>query len=558
MRFFRPLLIMCVLFGLSLTIVHAQAPDADGDGIPDSQDFCWLVPGVAEYHGCNADNFPDFDHDGVGDPVDTCVDQPGPASNSGCPIGVTPDADLDGVPDSQDACPREAGPADNQGCPPDSDKDGIPDVNDACPQQAGTGDNLGCPQGVTPPDSDGDGVPDLMDACPQQAGSSDLGGCPDSDGDGVPDNYDACPNQPGESDLFGCAPVTSTTLPGSLAALTSADAASAAKVAQLTVGLPRFGLGGSVLAVRASDNLLTYDLSVGQLAPLTTTNTGWSGYPVAVSSDGAYLATLEFPKDFSTPPFAQIRRGADGSPLYQIASQPGADGSALGISAFAFNPVLPLLAIGETSSGGLGNSTVPTSLLLWDVANNRQAGQLSMPSDVTNLAFSGDGHKLAADTVDNGSMAVYLWDVGAQTKITSFTTTPILHFIGTPLALNGDGSQIAVGYPDGSFSLWHIDGANATQQYSVQLFNQAASEVISAVAFSPDGSLVAVAGGVPFSGGLTGKEQFPIFLLDTASGKTLARLDGQGSLIHDLAFDRDGHLLISAGDSSVKFWGVGG
>src|SRR5664279_2816498 len=103
MRSLRTLLILGLL---SLLIVHVvaaqqatpQQPDADGDGIPDSQDFCWQVAGIAQYHGCNADNFPDFDHDGVGDPVDSCVDQPGSADNSGCPVGVTPDVDLDGVP----------------------------------------------------------------------------------------------------------------------------------------------------------------------------------------------------------------------------------------------------------------------------------------------------------------------------------------------------------------------------------------------------------------------------------------------------------------------------
>ena len=37
---------------------------------------------------------------------------------------------------------------------------------------------------------------------------------------------------------------------------------------------------------------------------------------------------------------------------------------------------------------------------------------------------------------------------------------------------------------------------------------------------------------------------------------TFARLEGHGSLIRDLAFSHDGRFLISAGDSSVKFWGL--
>ena len=183
-------------------------------------------------------------------------------------------------------------------------------------------------------------------------------------------------------------------------------------------------------------------------------------------------------------------------------------------------------------------------------------GQLPHPNIVLNLAFSGDGTKLAADSSEGDSMVIYLWDVGTQTRIASFKTTPIFHFLGTPLALNSDGSRVAVGNPDGSFSLWQINGDSGTQQYNVQLFDKAASEVVSAVAISPDGSVIAVAGGVPFSGGLTGLEKFPIFLLDAATGATIAKLDGHGSLIRDLSFSHDGRFLISAGDSSVRFWGV--
>ena len=551
MRLLRFALLLCLLLWSS--VAFAQTPDADGDGVPDSQDYCWLIPGTAEYHGCTADTFPDFDHDGVGDPDDTCIDQPGSADNSGCPPGVIPDLDLDGVPDSADACPRQAGT--ENGCPPDADADGIPDGSDACPQGAGSGANLGCPDGVTPPDSDGDSIPDLLDACPQGAGSPDLGGCPDRDGDGVPDSYDTCPDQPGQSDLFGCAPVTTLTLPAAASAITTANAGAVHEVGRLVVGIPRLGIaaGSNTLALRSSDDLLTYDLSAGTLTPAITVNTGWSGYPVAVSSDARYLATLEFPQDFSTPPFVQVRDGATGAPLYRIELQPTSTGLALGISTFAFDPVLPLLAIGETSGGGFTEGSA-TPLILWDVANNRSAGTLTSPDIVTNLAFSGDGSKLAADSADGDSMVVTLWDVGTQAPLSRFTTTSILHFMGTPLALNRDGSQIAVGYPDGSFSLWEINGASAAQRYSVPVFDATKEEVVSAVSLSPDGSVVAVAGGVPFSGGLTGNERFPIYLLDAASGATLARLDGHDSLIRDMAFSADGSTLISAGDSSIKFW----
>ncbi len=556
----RPLRVVMLLMAFLLVAsgALAQAPDADGDGIPDSDDFCWLEAGSAEFSGCTADSFPDYDGDGVGDPVDTCVDQAGLPDNSGCPAGVTPDLDLDGVPDSQDSCPREPGDAALQGCPPDTDGDGIPDHSDACIDQAGDGSNLGCPQGVTPPDRDGDSLADLLDSCPDQAGALDFGGCPDTDGDGVPDSFDACPDQLGQSELFGCAPQTTASLPRGTEAISVANAAGVVERGRLVVGTPRLSISTNRLALRASDALLVYDLTSAELSPLYTANTNWSGYPVAISGDDRFIATLEFPADFSTPPYAQIRDGATGAPLFQIATPADPAGNTFGIASFAFNPALPLLALAQTSGGGFTDGA-GTAVLLWDAANNTSVGQLALPNIAINLAFSGDGTRLAADSADESGMIVTLWDVGTQTPITRFPTLPVRHFIGTPLAVNGDGTRIAVGYPDGSINLWLIvpQQERAGQAYHIPLFNAEAEEVVSAVAFSPDDSVIAVAGGVPFSGGLTGNEQFPIFLLDAGTGAMLARLEGHDSLIRDLAFSRDGRFLISAGDSSVKFWGVG-
>lgn len=70
------------------------------------------------------------------------------------PAPVIHDSDHDGVPDDQDACPGVAGiaqpePSQN-GCPPDTDGDGINDLGDACPTQPGPATDdpatTGCPQ----------------------------------------------------------------------------------------------------------------------------------------------------------------------------------------------------------------------------------------------------------------------------------------------------------------------------------------------------------------------------------------------------------------------------
>jgi OOP family OmpA-OmpF porin len=133
-----------------------------------------------------------------------------------------PDKDADGIPDKDDACPDVPGVATadpkTNGCPPapaDRDGDGVPDDKDACPDQAGVKSDdpklNGCPP--PPPDQDGDGIPDAQDACPAVPGvktnDPKTNGCPsDRDGDGIPDDKDKCPDQPetknGYQDEDGC------------------------------------------------------------------------------------------------------------------------------------------------------------------------------------------------------------------------------------------------------------------------------------------------------------------------------------------------------------------
>ena len=138
--------------------------DTDKDGIPDNEDACPEVFGVAAFNGC-----PDSDNDGVADSEDECPNVAGSKELKGCP-----DTDGDGVADKDDACPTEKGTKANKGCP-DTDGDGVVDKDDACPTVAGAKENKGCPW----PDADGDGVADKDDKCPNEAGTASNNGCPE-------------------------------------------------------------------------------------------------------------------------------------------------------------------------------------------------------------------------------------------------------------------------------------------------------------------------------------------------------------------------------------------
>ena len=554
----RKLWIVLLMMALTLSAplsLSAQSPDSDGDGVPDNADLCYQVPGTAEFYGCTAETLPDLDGDLVPDALDTCIAETGLADNFGCPAGTTPDLDRDGVADSVDQCRYEFAQTPD-GCPPDADGDLVPDFADGCPDAPGLQENAGCAINSSPIDSDGDTLPDIYDSCPDQAGAADLGGCLDGDGDSTPDLLDQCPDQAGEVALFGCSPMLTTTLPATLAPITPTNAAQIAEVARLMVGLPRMAVASDgTLAVRASDDLLIYDLNTPMLAPRATVNTGWSGYAVAAGI-GA-IATYELPADFAQLPYVQVRTSATGEAVARIDATAAPGGEALAISEMRFHPTLPLLALAQTPISGV-SASIPAPILLWDVAANQALGSLTTPDGATHLAFSGDGVRLAGDYAENGLIQVGVWDVGTQTQIATVNTEIALHFMGTPMALNGDGTLLAVGDPNGVVSVWLLTPDGAQRLAALPLFDRAADELVTAITFSPDGALIAVAGGVPFSGGLTGEEIFPIRLIDVNGAAVIGTVGVHETLVRDLQFSADGRLLISVGDSSVRFWGVGG
>ncbi len=166
------------------THASAGAPalnDSDGDGVPDSRDFCQNTPAgvVVDQDGCPVDS----DQDGVPDYLDQCPDTPAGliTDKNGCTL----DTDQDGVPDSRDFCAdTPLGVAvDEKGCPlptaqdGDQDGDGVFDKDDQCPDTPAGAvvDKTGCPL-----DSDVDGVFDGIDRCPgTSAGVAvDKTGCP--------------------------------------------------------------------------------------------------------------------------------------------------------------------------------------------------------------------------------------------------------------------------------------------------------------------------------------------------------------------------------------------
>ena len=133
------LLLTSTIGMLPSSVYAAEGIDNDGDGVPNSIDFC---PNLLEDYdpqygnnidGCPADFVPwyDADYDGIQDHIDNCPtvkerynkfqDEDGCPDSSPETGKVIADADYDGYPDYMDSCPNQPetfnGIDDKDGCP---------------------------------------------------------------------------------------------------------------------------------------------------------------------------------------------------------------------------------------------------------------------------------------------------------------------------------------------------------------------------------------------------------------------------------------------------------
>lgn len=160
---------------------------------------------------------------------------------------------------------------------------------------------------------------------------------------------------------------------------------------------------------------------------------------------------------------------------------------------------------------------------------------------VFRLAFSPDGKRLITRCLDLDA-SVHVWDVVTGER----TNEPRLTIL--PIAFSRDGLMVAYADKKGTVSLWTRKAGQETFDGAEGRTLAGHKEGVSALAFSPDGKLLATGA---TEGGL-------VILWDAATGEMVRTLGKQGSQteVHTLAFFPDGTKLLSGYFRDATVWNV--
>jgi WD40 repeat protein/serine/threonine protein kinase len=205
-----------------------------------------------------------------------------------------------------------------------------------------------------------------------------------------------------------------------------------------------------------------------------------------------------------------------------------------------FSPAESLLAF-ASSKLDVAGKVVQTSLHLWDATKRQMIAQFPLDDACTGLAFSNDGRTLVTST-EGGRIT--LWHMPEGTKLASYLVTDqYIIYTGTGFATTSNLNLAASAYgEEGSQRVRVIDLRNGKQLWHTAF----PKTFITALAFSPDGKILATAAGF---------NESDIHLWDTATGQEIGSLKGHHSWVSSLVFWPDGKKLASASaDQTVRIW----
>jgi WD40 repeat protein len=202
----------------------------------------------------------------------------------------------------------------------------------------------------------------------------------------------------------------------------------------------------------------------------------------------------------------------------------------------AFSPRTPLLAY-STVAGPSANRQA--SIRLRDMTADRGMGELPLAAECVGLAFSADGQILVTSTASPDNQ-ITVWRVSDRTRLAHYPAPQDAVDEAISFAITRDASVAAYGSP----TIHLLDLATGQERWHAD----AAKDHVMALAFSPDGKILASSAGY---------HESSIRLWDVASGKEIARLRAHGDWVGTLIFWPDGKALASSSaDGTIRVWNL--
>jgi WD40 repeat protein len=262
---------------------------------------------------------------------------------------------------------------------------------------------------------------------------------------------------------------------------------------------------------------------------------------VALSGNGTILAASEV--DNGRPVVALYRTAKPGSaPVATIRNL--SDGAV----ALALSSTGNLLAVSDNSDYEPADVR-PSAVRLYDIQDlSRPRLVASLPGNTFQVMFSPDDHMLVAFTAN----MLLAWDISDPSRPAALPgqqLSPASDFSAG--AFSPDGTLLAAEDGEGVLWLWHVAHDRLTGQSILQ--NQESGASSGAVAFSPDGRTLAVAGQ------LDGNISDPAINLWDVANPGGPRLEAQWAqpnrdAVDALGFSPAGQVLVAEGQYDINLW----
>jgi WD40 repeat protein len=243
-----------------------------------------------------------------------------------------------------------------------------------------------------------------------------------------------------------------------------------------------------------------------------------SGLAIALSPDGAMLAACEGGGDYGIR-LTQLRSGG----------QRALRGHTAAVTCLAFSRDGAFLVSGSRDH----------TVRIWAPRPQLLIHTLGgLAGRVTAVALSPDSALVAAGG-DDEVISVWQLETGAQIHILRLPDRPqVARARRLRLAFSPDGAVLAVGFEHSTPLLYSLDSRTPPRSLI-----RAASPV-ECLAFSPNGTLLAIASGAT------------VEIWDPVTSEQLTTLEGHAGTINDIAFSARGCLLSASNDCTIRLWNV--